>query len=53
MSEERAQRAANNKSLRLIKTELEALAERGFISDDQYDTIINALPAEASLNARP
>ncbi|KFZ12321.1 hypothetical protein V501_04289 [Pseudogymnoascus sp. VKM F-4519 (FW-2642)] len=53
MSEERAQRAANNKSLRLIKTELEALAERGFISDDQYDTIINALPAEASLNAKP
>lgn len=35
------------------KQELEALAERGFISDDQYDTIINALPAEASLNARP
>ncbi|KFY87016.1 hypothetical protein V500_07243 [Pseudogymnoascus sp. VKM F-4518 (FW-2643)] len=33
--------------------ELEALAERGFITDDQYDTIINALPAEASLNARP
>jgi hypothetical protein len=32
--------------------ELEALAERGFITDEQYDTIINALPAEASLNAR-
>lgn len=48
--EERAKVIANNKSLRIIKNELEALSERGFITDDQYDQIMKALPAEASLH---
>jgi hypothetical protein len=30
--------------------ELEALSERDFITDEQYDTIMSALPAEASLH---
>lgn len=33
-----------------LEQELEALAERGFITDEQYDTIMSALPAEASLH---
>jgi len=48
-AEERATIVANNKSLRLIKNELEGLAERGVVSDEQYDTIMSALPAETPL----
>ncbi|POS85055.1 hypothetical protein EPUL_003147 [Erysiphe pulchra] len=50
-SEERQRIINNNRSLRTIKNELESLAERGAISDDVYDTIMSALPAESPLNS--
>ncbi|RDL41006.1 uncharacterized protein BP5553_00985 [Venustampulla echinocandica] len=40
----------SNRALRNIKNELENLAENGAISDEAYDTIMNALPAESPLN---
>jgi LAS seventeen-binding protein 1/2 len=36
--------------LTFLTQELEALAETGAISDEQYDTIMNALPAESALS---
>ncbi|KAI9744666.1 MAG: hypothetical protein M1818_002195 [Claussenomyces sp. TS43310] len=48
-AEDRARIVANNKSLRLIKNELEGLAERGVVTDEQYDTIMAALPVESPL----
>ncbi|KHJ35258.1 putative sh3 domain-containing protein [Erysiphe necator] len=51
VSEERQRIINNNRSLRTIKNELESLAERGAISDDVYDTIMSALPAESPLNS--
>ncbi|RKF56332.1 inducibility protein 3 [Erysiphe neolycopersici] len=50
-SEERQRIININRSLRTIKNELESLAERGAISDDVYDTIMSALPAESPLNS--
>lgn len=47
--EERARIMANNKSLRIIKNELDQLLERGGITDEQYGTFVDNLPAEASL----
>ncbi|KAL8351399.1 hypothetical protein RB601_000574 [Gaeumannomyces tritici] len=38
-----------NKSLRIIKNELESLYEKGVIDDQAYDGINSLLPAEASL----
>ncbi|GAB1311740.1 protein that induces appearance of [PIN+] prion when overproduced [Madurella fahalii] len=42
-----------NRSLRLIKNELESLLEKGVITDDTFDTISNLLPAESSLSSGP
>ncbi|KAI1170422.1 SH3 domain-containing protein [Nemania sp. FL0916] len=42
---------ANNKSLRLIKNELENLLEKGVITDDVFDSISRQLPAESPLSA--
>ncbi|KUJ23311.1 uncharacterized protein LY89DRAFT_728071 [Mollisia scopiformis] len=50
-ADERQKIIANNKSLRTIKNELESLLENGMISDETYDTVINSLPAETSLNS--
>ncbi|KAH7409533.1 hypothetical protein BKA64DRAFT_742610 [Cadophora sp. MPI-SDFR-AT-0126] len=47
--EQRQKIINNNRSLRNIKNELESLAEHGAISDEAYDTIMAALPAESSL----
>ncbi|KAI0868302.1 SH3 domain-containing protein [Hypoxylon argillaceum] len=44
---------ANNKSLRLIKNELEHLLEKGIITDDVFDSISRQLPAESSLSGAP
>ncbi|GAP92087.1 putative sh3 domain-containing protein [Rosellinia necatrix] len=44
---------ANNKSLRLIKNELEQLLERGVITDNVFDSISRQLPAESSLSGAP
>ncbi|KAI5917271.1 SH3 domain-containing protein [Camillea tinctor] len=44
---------ATNKSLRLIKNELEHLLEKGVISDDVFDSIHRALPAESSVSGAP
>lgn len=41
---------ATNKSLRLIKNELEHLLEKGVLSDDIFDQINSVLPAETSLS---
>ncbi|KAL8386938.1 hypothetical protein RB595_010286 [Gaeumannomyces hyphopodioides] len=38
-----------NKSLRIIKNELESLYEKGVIDDQAYDSINSLLPAEGSL----
>ncbi|PSN73447.1 SH3-domain-containing protein [Corynespora cassiicola Philippines] len=40
--------AMTNRSLRVIKTELEFLVDANVISSQQYDTIINQLPASAA-----
>ncbi|KAK3355394.1 SH3 domain-containing protein [Neurospora tetraspora] len=40
-----------NRSLRLIKNELESLLEKGIITDDAFDSITSLLPAEASLSS--
>ncbi|KAI1186921.1 SH3 domain-containing protein [Nemania serpens] len=44
---------ANNKSLRLIKNELEHLLEKGIITDHVFDSISRQLPAESSLSGAP
>ncbi|KAI1854169.1 hypothetical protein JX266_001310 [Neoarthrinium moseri] len=41
---------ATNKSLRLIKNELEHLLEKGIVNDDAFDNIMRILPAESSLS---
>lgn len=40
---------ANNKSLRIIKNELDQVLERGGITEEQYGTFVDNLPAESSL----
>ncbi|KAK3298433.1 uncharacterized protein B0H64DRAFT_74843 [Chaetomium fimeti] len=52
MSEARQRVMETNRSLRLIKTELENLLEKGVIDDTAFDSIHALLPAEASLAAR-
>lgn len=47
--EERAKIIANNKSLRIIKNEMDQLFERGGITEEQYGNLMESLPAEASL----
>ncbi|KAI6717174.1 hypothetical protein JHW43_000349 [Diplocarpon mali] len=47
--EQRQKIINNNRSLRNIKNELESLAEHGAITDEVYDTIMSALPAESPL----
>ncbi|KAI1473653.1 hypothetical protein K445DRAFT_322467 [Daldinia sp. EC12] len=44
---------ATNKSLRLIKNELEHLLEKGVLTDDIFDSISRALPAETSISGAP
>ncbi|RYP19420.1 hypothetical protein DL765_003393 [Monosporascus sp. GIB2] len=41
---------ATNKSLRLIKNELETLLEKGVVSDDVFDQVTKLLPAESPLS---
>ncbi|KAI0201795.1 SH3 domain-containing protein [Astrocystis sublimbata] len=50
---DRQQIIASNKSLRLIKNELEHLLENGVISDGVFDSISRQLPAESSLSGAP
>ncbi|KAI5867755.1 SH3-domain-containing protein [Durotheca rogersii] len=50
---ERQEIIANNKSLRLIKNELEHLLENGALTDDVFDSIQRLLPAETSLSGAP
>ncbi|KAH8662283.1 SH3 domain-containing protein [Xylariales sp. PMI_506] len=42
---------STNKSLRLIKNELEHLLEKGVVSDDTFDSIMRSLPAESSISS--
>ncbi|KAK4232229.1 hypothetical protein QBC38DRAFT_463483 [Podospora fimiseda] len=51
VSADRQQVIETNRSLRLIKNELESLLEKGVITDDAFDTITTLLPAEAPLSA--
>ncbi|KAK4168658.1 hypothetical protein QBC43DRAFT_309366 [Cladorrhinum sp. PSN259] len=51
VSADRQQVIETNRSLRLIKNELESLLEKGVINDDAFDTISSLLPAEAPLSA--
>ncbi|XXH05850.1 ATP-binding cassette transporter CGR1 [Hypoxylon texense] len=44
---------ATNKSLRLVKNELEHLLEKGVLTDDVFDSIHRMLPAETSLSGAP
>ncbi|KAI2637590.1 SH3-domain-containing protein [Hypomontagnella submonticulosa] len=50
---ERQEIIATNKSLRLIKNELEHLLEKGVLTDDVFDSIHGMLPAETSLSGAP
>ncbi|KAH9888653.1 SH3 domain-containing protein [Xylariomycetidae sp. FL2044] len=50
MAVDRQEIIATNKSLRLIKNELESLLEKGVIGDDVFDKIHAILPAESSLS---
>ncbi|KAK4148968.1 SH3 domain-containing protein [Chaetomidium leptoderma] len=47
VSENRQRVIETNRSIRLIKNELESLLEKGVITDAAYDSIHNLLPAEA------
>ncbi|KAI0096692.1 SH3-domain-containing protein [Hypoxylon sp. NC0597] len=50
---ERQEIIATNKSLRLIKNELEHLLEKGVLTDHVFDSIHRMLPAETSLSGAP
>ncbi|KAK0729912.1 hypothetical protein B0H67DRAFT_477478 [Lasiosphaeris hirsuta] len=50
-SEERQRVIEANRSLRNIKNELEALLEKGILSDDAFDSIQSLLPTESSISA--
>ncbi|KAL2144503.1 hypothetical protein VTI28DRAFT_9008 [Corynascus sepedonium] len=50
MSEARQRVIETNRSLRLIKNELESLLEKGVISDSAFDSIHALLPAESPLS---
>ncbi|KAL2017054.1 hypothetical protein VTK56DRAFT_2627 [Thermocarpiscus australiensis] len=49
VSEDRQRVIETNRSLRLIKNELESLLEKGVISDETFESITALLPAESSL----
>ncbi|SZF00310.1 unnamed protein product [Blumeria hordei] len=49
-TEERQRIISNNRSIRVIKNELESLLEREAISDEAYGSVMSSLPAELSLN---
>ncbi|KAK0703479.1 SH3 domain-containing protein [Lasiosphaeria miniovina] len=53
VSEDRQRVIETNRSLRLIKNELEALLEKGVISDTAFDSIHSLLPTEASISGAP
>ncbi|KAI1823699.1 SH3 domain-containing protein [Xylaria intraflava] len=53
MATDRQEIIANNKSLRLIKNELENLLERGVIDDRVFDSVSSLLPAESPLSSVP
>ncbi|KAK1764097.1 SH3-domain-containing protein [Phialemonium atrogriseum] len=53
VSEDRQRVIETNRSLRLIKNELESLLEKGVIDDDAFDSIHRLLPTEASLSGAP
>ncbi|KAH7037522.1 uncharacterized protein B0I36DRAFT_314238 [Microdochium trichocladiopsis] len=50
MAMDRQEIIATNKSLRLIKNELEHLLEKGIVTDAVFDSISQMLPAELSLS---
>ncbi|KAK4042863.1 SH3 domain-containing protein [Parachaetomium inaequale] len=50
MSEARQRVIETNRSLRLIKNELESLLEKGVITDSAFDSIHALLPAESTLS---
>ncbi|KAK3395478.1 hypothetical protein B0T20DRAFT_36016 [Sordaria brevicollis] len=51
VSVDRQRLIETNRSLRLIKNELESLLEKGIITDEAFDSITALLPAEASLSS--
>ncbi|KAK4218823.1 protein csh3 [Rhypophila decipiens] len=50
VSEDRQRIIEANRSLRNIKNELEALLEKGMITEDAFDSINNLLPTESSIS---
>lgn len=50
VSEDRQRIIEANRSLRLIKNELESLLEKGVLSEDAFDSINNLLPTESSIS---
>ncbi|KAK0655875.1 SH3 domain-containing protein [Cercophora newfieldiana] len=50
VSADRQQVIETNRSLRTIKTELEALLEKGVLAEDAFDSIQRLLPAEGTLS---
>lgn len=53
VSFDRQQVIETNRSLRTIKTELEALLEKGVLTESAFDSIHALLPAEGALSAVP
>ncbi|KAJ4298646.1 protein that induces appearance of [PIN+] prion when overproduced [Collariella sp. IMI 366227] len=53
VSEDRQRLIETNRSLRLIKNELETLLEKGIIDDSAFDSITSLLPAETPSPAPP
>ncbi|KAK4187254.1 SH3 domain-containing protein [Podospora australis] len=51
VSEDRQKIIETNRSLRLIKNELESLLEKGVINDEAFEQIHSLLPAESSFSA--
>ncbi|ORY67308.1 SH3 domain-containing protein [Pseudomassariella vexata] len=48
---DRQEMIATNKSLRLIKNELEHLLEKGVVTDEQFDNVMSILPTEQPIRA--
>ncbi|OIW31322.1 SH3-domain-containing protein [Coniochaeta ligniaria NRRL 30616] len=53
VSEERQRVIETNRSLRLIKNELESLLEKGVITESAFDDIQSLLPTESSISSAP
>ncbi|KAK1750297.1 SH3-domain-containing protein [Echria macrotheca] len=53
VSSDRQQVIETNRSLRTIKNELEALLEKGVITEDAFDSIHRLLPAEGTVSHAP